>query len=949
MEHPRPRRTELYGGAKPCGVNSKNFKKRKAEDDEPHAESKSPSPPRKSVKRQKNGADPATVKSKPIKTPLSKLPGPQKNKKTAVLSGSTLGKNLKTARGNRKREGTPRPVASTRRRAIVGGDSSMKAPILENASSISSNNMNPKTSAEIDMVDIPDSDEETSKDETPVAARAALPDTNSFLDIEDTDSSSRVPESPQSNAFQRNVIPLTVHPWEESWAAPTSTFPDTTECPINWEYVQNHMKTLTKEQIHAYELRAPWKPHGEQRTWRELLAIVQTSAYSNVTSPEGVRKRFAKANTCVYMATGVYFENSVVGLEKFGIRIRKSVHKIKRARAAPKQTPQQTPKQTLRPPRLQTVGFILQPPNTLYDDRCIKCCDQGQCYDKGCRQDDCCSLCCETDFLCQGCRPSGDRRDDCCAKDCGEVICRCPCEHQGRAPEPNHTAVRWREFLAEKNAVFGCPEHQPLVTREVERAKMEAVSLRKIEDLNSPRVEPKAFDIFTNCFAPNNRLDVPSQLQYLDTRWAEDYIYHVYEDTGADYTVGDILKAYCCSQVLECPAVSDVILRQLMRIIEDEEALAAKYKSGAIELHDNLDVKLRVLDFEPEDVNYVFNHTLVDDPIRLLLLDIITYKGDYGSAQIKADEDRYHPVFLKYWKMREYDRKHTRLASLLQDHALLDVRRSFEEAGSFSNGTKLQLEEDLAYVREKLQEISRHIAALSAGPTEAPREDGLVGKIKFNSDWMDEEEEPGTIWGGCKFLGWLRPISVSDKDGVQVEDEQRFREAMTADTLVSKDEADFCNTYHNHNHGTEGYVCYRSQMNETPSSVEPNYVERPGRMHMHDVEVEIAGVKHTIQDHTLDRLGGITICSLVERYPEWDWPRIKSIDCYDHLYQTSHAAPGVFKTDRNARPNYYPKHVRDWENRYPSHPSYRVRASYLVKHVDQDDDDECEEEGEKII
>ncbi|KAJ4376797.1 hypothetical protein N0V86_006915 [Didymella sp. IMI 355093] len=112
---------------------------------------------------------------------------------------------------------------------------------------------------------------------------------------------------------QALAAPIT--PWFHPFPAPTPRLTYTlTSCPVDWTKVPG----LEPQHIEAYELRAPW--NSRPMTFGAVAA--QTQFLNNVgkqPAEEGVRKRFKIANISIFERTGVYFQDSSQGLEKYGV------------------------------------------------------------------------------------------------------------------------------------------------------------------------------------------------------------------------------------------------------------------------------------------------------------------------------------------------------------------------------------------------------------------------------------------------------------------------------------------------------------------------------------------------------------------------------------------------------------------------------------------------------
>lgn len=112
-------------------------------------------------------------------------------------------------------------------------------------------------------------------------------------------------------------IPGLHTPWLQDFPQPHARFSQDTPCPISWPMVSG----LGDPDRDAYELRAPWNP--KPMSWEGAVkAYVQKHGQNaNIKSPEGLRKRFKRANLAIFKATGVYFYMSSLGLEEFDIPV----------------------------------------------------------------------------------------------------------------------------------------------------------------------------------------------------------------------------------------------------------------------------------------------------------------------------------------------------------------------------------------------------------------------------------------------------------------------------------------------------------------------------------------------------------------------------------------------------------------------------------------------------
>lgn len=480
----------------------------------------------------------------------------------------------------------------------------------------------------------------------------------------------------------------------------------------------------------------------------------------SVTSLEGARKRFGKANLAVFETTGVWFEGSTSGLREYKIRGRTAaelqkdrVNQKNVATAANKavasadvdcdydddvEVPDpENPlpvKQELRPGD-SLITFILQPENHAPNDRCVQCCELGLCYDEKCRK-------AWLKFRNSSDADSGSDSDD---SDFGyvdekdeDVI-----YHIGA-----HSSRRWAQVLSQQRAPFGCHIHQPLTRRFIHSEKFEAVydSESTLESVYLADVSYKAFDLYSSCFAPEFLRKFPDNPQrldvYLDKEDAdddEDFSKAVYEDIGG-YTVADLLEAYCCSQCMNCPAVSDVLLNNLRSIVKAQR------------------FSLRL--FEPRNLGYVFDCTNASDPIRLFLFDVFRLNMVEGEQMMQQYRHLYPPQLVWYWDYWKHQQHQDISAKDLQE---IDNFHKWGWQGKRGAANGLR---------------------------------GIFRMVPESDEHPDDQE--GVIWGNCIFERWSHKMGKSLPDRLSLEAlHERFTQSDSIDALSSDNVTLFWDAYHN--------------------------------------------------------------------------------------------------------------------------------------------------------
>lgn len=388
---------------------------------------------------------------------------------------------------------------------------------------------------------------------------------------------------------------------------------------------------MTDAQILAYDLRKPWAPKGQEVHYERIIELLHGFGDFSVDTLEGIRKRFKKANLAVFENTGVWFEGSTPGLEVFGLKGRTKAellrdHKLQNDGAEDDDeanTLAPSPAKEELPAGEPIIEFLLQPQDFEVGDRCVECCENTKCYDKKCRE-----AWKRFQKSASGYSDSSDGSDQEWTDPQDEV----EPYHAG-----SHSKDRWVQALAKQHAPFGCLEHQPETKRWIHLPRFQAfhVSRAPIDNLYILDVSPMAFNLFASCFAPNANGEFPGQWErltlyrdYEDETNGVDYTKAIYEDFEDSFTIGDFLEAYCCSQSLECPAVSDIILSQLWKMLKDYESINV---------------------FRPDDINYVFHYTHASDPMRLFLLDAFRLKMPDATSMMKRHRQEYPPELVRYW------------------------------------------------------------------------------------------------------------------------------------------------------------------------------------------------------------------------------------------------------------------------------------------------------------
>ncbi|KAF2443113.1 hypothetical protein P171DRAFT_496437 [Karstenula rhodostoma CBS 690.94] len=564
---------------------------------------------------------------------------------------------------------------------------------------------------------------------------------------EEDDDDRYIPANPPTQAFFVQP-PAKDLSWTKGRYAPTLPYVNQMVCPVNWVYVKSRAPGLTDVHIQAYMYRKPWVANGGEVEYDTIVNMFHAAGDNSVNSLEGVRKRFGKANLAVFETTGVWFESSTPGLKDYGIKGRTAAE-LQQNRAdkndaddadadtyveddtIPDPENPLPVKEELRPGD-NLITFILQPPDLDIHDRCLECCQSGLCYDEKCRE-------AWLDFCNSSDADSGSDSDDSDVEN-GDGV-----DENGPYCIGTHSKHRWVKVLSSQRAPFGCPIHQPLTLRFVHYDKFEAVCESPVEPVYLVDVPPKVFSLFTSCFAPEFRGEFPEKPQRLyvylneeDAANGKEFSKAVYEDIGS-YTVGDILEAYCCSQSLNCPVVSDVLLGHLRNIVKEETSLKI---------------------FQPCDLQYVFHYTNASDPIRLLLFDAFRLNMAEGKRMTRQYGHLYPSQLVRYWNHWERQQN----AEISPETTKL-IENFLTEGWQGNRGAS----------------------------------NGLRGHIRVipESDEHPDDQE-GVIWGNCIFKRWSRQMGKLLPDWLSREAlHERFTQSDSLDALSSNNDRLFWDTYRN--------------------------------------------------------------------------------------------------------------------------------------------------------
>jgi hypothetical protein len=136
------------------------------------------------------------------------------------------------------------------------------------------------------------------------------------------------------------------------------------------------------------------------------------------------------------------------------------------------------------------------------------------------------------------------------------------------------------------------------------------------------------FDRWYTCICFGPRQSLPKRIYKL--KQLPDRSYTHADEGMPPVTVQTLLDTYCLSQLVGTTEVSDMLLDEVMRSLNTEKALNVKYGAGSVCEGDRNDV-VRLLDLQSDDLEKLWKNTMVNDPIRKLLLDLFLHELDTGK------------------------------------------------------------------------------------------------------------------------------------------------------------------------------------------------------------------------------------------------------------------------------------------------------------------------------
>jgi hypothetical protein len=410
--------------------------------------------------------------------------------------------------------------------------------------------------------------------------------------------------------FFTSPLPAKVQPWNLRCPQAYGRYETAITNLIKWKAIAasgKHGRFGAIQEIdrRVYDLRAPW--NHKPLSFTELAKQYNKESGKKQYSIEGLRQRFENANQIVFKTTGVYFGS--LGLSEFGIPLdndiknANSAKKPKKAKSETAAVPDEEPITAYKKPSVHEVEVAEAAENDLeLPGRTVHLLLAREVYE-----------------IVQSAIDNEAYREDAVSFEffTDDALNRwqsCVCFGV------RHTFPK-RVYKLSKFAVYEMINHDP---ENVDGESNMGEPLTKVELLLS---------------APKLRQLVGRQLQRAQQKLEREIAMEEFPDHGKLEYTGDEFKytdegmppvtiqalfdTYCVSQCMGTTAVSDMILDEIRCVLENEKAIDAQYAEGCICEGDCNDV-VRLQDLLPQNIEKLWLGTKREDPIRVLILSLLT-------------------------------------------------------------------------------------------------------------------------------------------------------------------------------------------------------------------------------------------------------------------------------------------------------------------------------------
>jgi hypothetical protein len=419
-------------------------------------------------------------------------------------------------------------------------------------------------------------------------------------------------------------LPAKVQPWNLHCPQAYGRYETAITSLVKWKAIAasgKHGRFGAIQEIdqRVYDLRAPW--NHKPLSFTDLTKQYNKESGKKQYSIEGLRQRFENANQIIFATTGVYFGS--LGLSEYGIPLDNDIKnansgkKPKKAKSETAAVPDAEPIAVYKKPSIhefevsevveddlelpgRTVPLLLA--RELYEG--VQSAINNEAY-----LEDAVSFEFFTDdalnrwqsCVCFGVRHTFPKRVYKLSKFAVyETI-----DHNS---ENVNGESKMGEPLTEAELSLSAPELRQLVGRQLQRAqeKLEReIAMGDVIDDGKPEYTGDEFK---------------------------------YTDEGMPpVTIQALFDTYCVSQCMGTTAVSDMILDEIRQVLESEKAIDALYAQGCICEGDCNDV-VRLQDLLPQNIEKLWLGTKREDPIRVLILSLLTGLTNDECKRLSAAE-----------------------------------------------------------------------------------------------------------------------------------------------------------------------------------------------------------------------------------------------------------------------------------------------------------------------
>lgn len=261
------------------------------------------------------------------------------------------------------------------------------------------------------------------------------------------------------------------------------------------------------------------------------------------------------------------------------------------------------------------------------------------------------------------------------------------------------------------------------------------------------------FDRWYSCLCFGLRHSLPKRVYLL---WQSPEGHCEHRDNGVPpVTIHTLLETYCLSQLMQTTDVSDMILDELLKVFQNEKILYAKYKGRGRICEGDPNEVVRFMDLEPEDIELLWANTTLGDPIRSLVVDLLTHDLSVSEKKNVATAVRLRRRARELY----YD-----FVQKYQPHEIIDDFASTTYAEHFCAAYHNHAEEEPCYAwRSPSAQSKEMIDNTTTSPSTQSVEIAGVASCKISNNTggpfdieHHHDQHPGLVWKKIRsFNSWI--------------------------------------------------------------------------------------------------------------------------------------------------------------------------------------------------